>query len=84
MFKINFSTPGHTVLCVEDVPYDFISLLLDCRLTPLMKEDNGVRPVGIGEALRRIMAKSVMKVLKMDVQLAGRYSANMQWTGRWN
>ena len=36
-----------------------------------MKEDNGVRPIGIGETLRRIMGKSVTKVVRSDVQLAG-------------
>ena len=31
---------------------------------------NGVRPVGIGETLRRIMGKTVARVLKEDIQLA--------------
>jgi len=35
-----------------------------------MKDDDGVRPIGIGEVLRRIMAKSVGKIVQGDVQLA--------------
>ena len=31
----------------------------------------GIRPIGIGETLRRIIGKSVMSVLKSDVQNAG-------------
>ena len=57
-------------LCVEDIPNEAINLLADCRLIPLMKEGNGVRPIGIGECLRRIMGKCVAKVVKNDVQLA--------------
>ena len=58
-------------LCVDEVPHQYINFLLDCRLVPLMKEDNGVSPIGIGECLRRIMGRSVAKVLGEDVQLAG-------------
>ena len=36
-----------------------------------MKEDNGVRPVGVGEVLSRIMCKAVVSTLGLDVQLAG-------------
>ena len=57
-------------LCKEDIPHQYLTLLWDCRLVPLMKEDNGVRPVGIGETLRRIIGKCVMKVVGNDVQMA--------------
>ena len=36
-----------------------------------MKEDNGVRPVGVGEVLRRIMCKAVVSTLGLDAQLMG-------------
>ena len=35
-----------------------------------MKEDDGVRPVGVGETLRRIIGKCVTKVLGKDIQQA--------------
>ena len=46
-----------------------INVLNACRLIPLNK-DPGVRPIGIGEVLRRIMGKAVMKIVKKDVQNA--------------
>ena len=58
-------------LCTEDIPHSSINLLFDCRLVPLKKEDDGVRPVGIGGALRRIMGKVVALILKDDIELAG-------------
>ena len=57
-------------LCSEDIPHVYLRLLWDCRLVPLAKEDNGVRPVGIGETLRRIIGKCVLKVTGGDVQQA--------------
>ena len=35
-----------------------------------MKDDNGVRPVGVGETIRRIIGKCVLKIVGSDVQLA--------------
>ena len=46
-----------------------LSALLACRLVPLNKNP-GVRPIGVGEVVRRIIGKAVMKVLKKDVMLA--------------
>ena len=58
-------------ICTEDIPYDHVSSLFSCRLVPLIKETDGVRPVGIGETLRRIIGKSVAKALRNDIQMAG-------------
>ena len=41
-----------------------------CRLIPLNK-DPDVRPIGIGETLRRIIGKAIMWILKFDIQDAG-------------
>lgn len=43
-----------------------LSPIVSCRLIPLDKRP-GLRPIGIGEVLRRIMGKSVMAILKRDV-----------------
>ena len=57
-------------LCIDNIQHDYINSFLACRLVPLMKEDNGVRPVGIGEVLRRIIGKCVTQVLREDIQKA--------------
>ena len=54
-------------LCSEAIPSDYISTLMACRLVPLKKLDNSVRPVGIGETLRRIISKAVVSLLKPDI-----------------
>ena len=43
--------------------------LLACRLIPLDKSP-GLRPIGIGEVLRRIIGKSVMSIIRDDVGIA--------------
>ena len=46
-----------------------ISSLLACRLVALDKCP-GVRPIGIGETVRRIIAKAILSVVKDDVLMA--------------
>ena len=46
-----------------------IDSLLACRLIPLDKSP-GIRPIGIGEVLRRIIGKSIMSVVKNDVSVS--------------
>ena len=55
-------------LCTEKVTHGFLQTYYACRLVPLMKEDNGIRPVGIGETLRRIVGKCVSRLLRKDIQ----------------
>ena len=57
-------------LCQEEVSTACVHHLLSCRLIPLKKDTSGVRPIGIGEMLRRLMAKAVVKVLQNDIQQA--------------
>ena len=46
-----------------------LSALMACRLIPLDKNP-GLRPIGIGEGLRRIVGKMVVWVLRPDLQEA--------------
>ena len=59
-------------LCTEDVESVCLEELLSCRLIPLKKKNdpNGVRPIGIGEVIRRIIGKAVMATLKSDIMHA--------------
>ena len=56
-------------LATEHVNPAGLQALLNNRLVPLDK-DPGVRPVGIGEVLRRIVGKSVLSILKKDIMQA--------------
>ncbi len=49
-------------LCTEDIDSTYTTELFACRLIPLRKGTDGVRPIGVGEVVRRIMAKAVGKV----------------------
>jgi hypothetical protein len=61
-------------LCGEDLTDpESISPLMACRLIPLDKSP-GVRPIGIGEVLRRIIGKSVMSITKSDILEATGYN----------
>ena len=53
-------------LCTEDV-HEHVAALMACRLIPLDKNP-GLRPIGIGEVLRRILGKLVVMVLRPDLQ----------------
>ena len=54
-----FQNNGHSTSSLES--------FLACRLIPLDKNP-GLRPIGVGEVLRRIAGKVVMSVVKGDVQ----------------
>ena len=54
-------------LCTEDrTVQGGVSALMACRLIPLDK-DPGLRPIGIGEVLRRIIGKIVVYILKSEL-----------------
>ena len=46
-----------------------ISAFLACRLIALSK-NHGVHPIGIGETVRRIIAKAILSITKHDVKEA--------------
>ncbi len=54
-------------LCTSLVEPKCISSLMACRLIALSKNP-GVRPIGVGETARRIMAKAVLSVIRSNVQ----------------
>ena len=56
-------------ICTTYVDPKTLRAYTSCRLVPLDKCP-GVRPVGIGEVVRRIVGKAVMKVVKRDLQEA--------------
>ena len=57
-------------LCVEQLTDpETIEALMACRLVPLNKNP-GLRPIGIGEVLRRIIGKAVTAVCRTDIQTA--------------
>ncbi len=57
-------------LCWDAVPSEHSAPLFACRLVPLKKSDGGIRPVGIGETLRRIIGKAVTSYNSESIQLA--------------
>ena len=56
-------------LCIQDVDSAKLMAFVACRLIPLDKKP-GVRPIGIGDVPRRIIAKTVLHVISVDTQLA--------------
>ena len=47
----------------------YLSAYCACHLIPLDKRP-GVRPIGVGEVLRRIIGKAVMRIIGCDLQQA--------------
>ena len=59
-----------TIMCTERCDKENgrdMEAFLSCTLVPLNKNP-GVRPIGIGEVLRRIVGKLVTTILKKDIQ----------------
>ena len=56
-------------LCTDYVDPSGLQAFLACRLIPIDKRP-GVRPIGVCEVLRRIIGKTVMEVVKVDVMKA--------------
>ena len=59
------STAKH--LCTSLVDPKCIEPLMACRLIALDKNP-GVRPIGVGEIPRRIIAKAVLNIIKENIQ----------------
>ena len=57
-------------LCVEEIKNaESLESFIVCRLIPLDKWP-GIKPIGVGEVLRRIAGKAVMILLKKDLRQA--------------
>ena len=56
-------------LCTNFVDPSTIAPFLACRLIALNKNP-GVRPIGIGDTARRIIAKAILTVTRLDIQEA--------------
>ena len=54
-------------MCTEFVDPLTIEPILASRLIPLDKGNGEVRPIGVGEVIRRIIGKCVTRVAKQDV-----------------
>lgn len=54
-------------LCTQYVDPATIEPLVASRLIPLDKGEGAVRPIGVGEVIRRICGKCVMNIAKRDV-----------------
>ena len=59
---------GHRI-CTEAVHPDGLTGFVACRIIPLDKQP-GVRPIGIGEFHRRIVAKAVLRLVDLYIQEA--------------
>ena len=60
------------VLCSEDANPDCLTAFIACRLILPDKGDKkegkpGVRPIGVGEVLRRLIGKLIIGVIKEDI-----------------
>ena len=56
-------------ICMSYIDPKSLTAYTACRLIPLNKNP-GVRPIGIGEVVRRIIGKAVMKAVQPDLQKA--------------
>ena len=55
------------IVCTQYIDSSTIEPLIASRLICLDKGEGAVRPIGVGEVLRRIIGKCVMNIAKKDV-----------------
>ena len=73
------------LIATVELPKECLAPLTMSRLVALPKEGDAIRPIGIGEALRRLLGKIIMAAVKTDVlevcgaaQLAGGLSSGCE------
>ena len=54
-------------ICTSNIHPDNLSAFVSCRLISLNKNP-GVRPIGVGEVPRRIIAKAILSLFHLDIQ----------------
>lgn len=57
-------------LCTSSVHPESLSAFMACMSINSIDKSPGVRPIGIGEVPRRIIAKSILNVVGKDIQEA--------------
>ena len=57
-------------IATEEIDSEFLEPYNACRLIPLDKNP-GVRPIGVGEVLRRIIGRSILRCIQNDLKLLG-------------
>ena len=57
-------------ICTEYIDPSSIEALVASRLIPLEKGEGAVRPIGVGEVVRRVISKCVKRIVKPDVMEA--------------
>ena len=65
-FTRKISTTETEVIVSIGTTYTNIEAYTACRLIPL-DENPGVRPIGVGEVLRRIIGKAILSVIKPEI-----------------
>ena len=58
------------IMCTKEINEDnrnSLEAYIACRLIPLEKQPSGIRPIGIGEVLRRIIGKAIVSEIKGDI-----------------
>ena len=65
-FARKISTTETEVLVSNGTTYTNLEAYMACRLIPLDKNP-GVRPIGVGEVLRRIIGKAILSVIKPEI-----------------
>ena len=55
----------------EKINSDYLTAYNACRLIPLDKNP-GVRPIGVGEVIRRILARTILKCISNDLKALGK------------
>ena len=58
-------------IATKVLPHENLMAYNSCRLIPLDKNP-GVRPIGIGEVLRRIIGKTITQCIKSDLKSLGK------------